>query len=51
MNERSISFRLGVSAAPAAVTVGHSYTLTLINHDDNATGDATNTLFDDITLN
>ena len=35
----------------AAVTVGHSYTLTLINHDDNATGDATNTLFDDITLN
>ncbi|MER7757758.1 hypothetical protein [Kitasatospora sp. NPDC097643] len=34
----------------AAVTAGHSYTLTLTSHDDNWTGDATYTRFDDITL-
>ncbi|MEP7019409.1 MAG: hypothetical protein ABI808_02065 [Pseudonocardiales bacterium] len=34
----------------AAVTAGHSYTLTLASHDDNYAGDATFTLFDDITL-
>jgi hypothetical protein len=31
----------------ANITAGHSYTLTLISHDDNYTGDATYTLFDD----
>ncbi len=36
--------------ATAAVTAGHSYTLTLTNHDDNYAGDATYTLFDDVTL-
>ncbi|MEV7027627.1 hypothetical protein AB0O00_36550, partial [Kitasatospora sp. NPDC093558] len=34
----------------AAVTAGHSYTLTLTNHDDNWPGDATTTKFDDVTL-
>ncbi|WP_078860775.1 phosphocholine-specific phospholipase C [Streptomyces rubellomurinus] len=34
----------------AAVTAGHSYTLTLTNHDDNYSGDATYTLYDDVTL-
>jgi hypothetical protein len=32
----------------AAVTAGHSYTLTLISHDDNYVGDATYTFFDDV---
>lgn len=30
------------------ITAGHSYTLTLISHDDNYVGDATYTLFDDV---
>jgi hypothetical protein len=34
----------------ASVVAGHSYTLTLISHDDNYPGDPTYTLFDDITL-
>ncbi|HEY0805129.1 MAG TPA: hypothetical protein VGD84_08700, partial [Pseudonocardiaceae bacterium] len=32
----------------AAVTAGHSYTLTLISHDDNYAGDPTYTLYDDV---
>jgi hypothetical protein len=32
------------------VTPGHIYTLTLISHDDNYPGDATYTLFDDVTF-
>jgi len=34
----------------AAVTGGHSYTLTLVSHDDNYAGDPTYTLYDDITI-
>ncbi|MGW1911433.1 hypothetical protein ACWCQS_12020 [Streptomyces sp. NPDC002076] len=34
----------------APVTAGHSYTLTLISHDDDWTGDATYTRYDDVTL-
>ena len=34
----------------AAVTAGHSYTLTLLSHDDNYGADPTYTLFDDVTL-
>jgi hypothetical protein len=34
----------------AGVTAGHSYTLTLIDHDDNFAGDPTYTLYDDIAL-
>ncbi|MET8957326.1 hypothetical protein ACWEO4_43980 [Streptomyces sp. NPDC004393] len=34
----------------ASVTAGHSYTLTLISHDDNYSGDATYTRYDDVTL-
>jgi hypothetical protein len=36
--------------ASSAVTAGHSYTLTLTSHDDNYPGDATYTLFDDVTV-
>jgi hypothetical protein len=32
----------------AAVTAGHSYTLTLSSHDDNYAGDPTYTLYDDV---
>jgi hypothetical protein len=38
-----------VEATPN-VRAGHSYTLTLINHDDNHSGDATYTLYDDVTF-
>ncbi len=34
----------------ANVTAGHSYTLTLTNHDDNYAGDPTYTLFDDVNV-
>ncbi|MFB7445824.1 hypothetical protein ACFC01_47510 [Streptomyces mirabilis] len=34
----------------ASVTAGHSYTLTLVSHDDNYAGDATYTRYDDVTL-
>lgn len=34
----------------ASVTAGHSYTLTLVSHDDNYTGDPTYTLFDDVNV-
>ncbi len=33
-----------------SLTGGHSYTLTLINHDDNYPGDPTATLFDDVSV-
>ena len=36
--------------ATTAVTAGHSYTLTLSNHDDNYAGDPTYTLYDDVTV-
>jgi hypothetical protein len=34
----------------AGVTAGHSYTLTLVSHDDNYAGDATYTLYDDVSV-
>jgi hypothetical protein len=34
----------------AAITPGHSYTLTLVSHDENNPGDATSTAYDDITV-
>ncbi|MBV6696816.1 putative Ig domain-containing protein [Kitasatospora aureofaciens] len=34
----------------ASVTPGHSYTLTLSNHDDNYAGDPTFTYYDDVTV-
>ncbi|MFG2143097.1 exo-alpha-sialidase [Streptomyces sp. NPDC048696] len=40
----------GWQQATSAVTEGHSYTLTLISHDDNYTGDPTYTLYDDVAL-
>ncbi|HXA61571.1 MAG TPA: hypothetical protein VNW94_20685, partial [Streptosporangiaceae bacterium] len=33
-----------------AVTPGHSYTITLVSHDENNPGDATDTTYDDITV-
>jgi hypothetical protein len=33
----------------AAITAGHSYTLTLTSHDDNYSADPTYTLYDDVT--
>jgi len=32
----------------ATIVAGHSYTLTLLSHDDNYVGDATYTMFDDV---
>ena len=34
----------------SALVGGHSYTLTLLNHDDGASGDPTYTLYDDVTV-
>jgi len=36
--------------ATAGIIAGHSYTLTLISHDDNYPGDPTYTLFDDVAV-
>jgi hypothetical protein len=36
--------------ATATLTPGHSYTLTLANHDDNYAGDATFTRYDDVAI-
>ncbi|NUP46957.1 MAG: hypothetical protein HOW97_06520 [Catenulispora sp.] len=33
-----------------AITAGHSYTLTLISHDEDNPGDATDTAYDDVTV-
>ena len=33
-----------------SITAGHSYTLTLISHDDNYSGDPTYTLYDDVSV-
>jgi hypothetical protein len=38
------------SSATVSGNAGHSVTLTLLNHDDNYAGDATYTLFDDVTI-
>ncbi|GAA1988668.1 hypothetical protein GCM10009838_59400 [Catenulispora subtropica] len=38
----------GWKQVTASITAGHSYTLTLTNRDDNYTGDATYTKYDDV---
>jgi hypothetical protein len=38
------------AAVSAAITGGHSYTLTLVSHDDNYAGDATYTWFDTVAV-
>src|SRR5205814_5545981 len=38
------------SSRSATLTASHSYTLTLIDHDDNYATDPTYTLYDDVTL-
>jgi hypothetical protein len=40
----------GWTKVSAALTTGHSYTLTLTSHDDNYPGDPTYTLFDDVSV-
>ncbi|MFL6114330.1 MAG: hypothetical protein ACJ786_23665, partial [Catenulispora sp.] len=40
----------GWKQVTAAVTAGHSYTLTLTSNDDNYPGDASYTEYDDVTL-
>ncbi len=40
----------GWTRVSAGLTAGHSYTLTLTSHDDNYPGDATYTLFDDVSV-
>jgi hypothetical protein len=39
------------TSVTAAVVAGHSYTLTVTNHDDNYAGDPTYSLLDDVALN
>ena len=39
-----------VQSTAASLVAGHSYTLTLLNHDDNYPSDPTYTLFDDVSL-
>lgn len=39
-----------VQSSPASIAGGHSYTLTLLSHDDNYPSDPTYTLFDDVAL-
>jgi hypothetical protein len=41
----------GWKQATGTVTAGHSYTLTLVSHDENNPGDATDTVYDDVTVN
>jgi hypothetical protein len=38
------------ASANVSSTAGHSVTLTLLNHDDNYTGDATYSDFDDVSV-
>ena len=40
----------GGTVVTASVVAGHSYTLTLVNHDDNFSSDPTYTRFDDVGL-
>jgi hypothetical protein len=40
----------GWTQVSSGLTAGHSYTLTLISHDDNYAGDPTYTKFDDVTV-
>ena len=40
----------GWKQVTGTVTAGHSYTLTLVSHDENNPGDATDTTYDDIAL-
>ncbi|NUR63596.1 MAG: hypothetical protein HOV87_33790 [Catenulispora sp.] len=40
----------GWTQVTKALTAGHSYTLTLVSHDDDYSGDPTYTLYDDVTV-
>ncbi len=47
---RTCTLNQGWQQASTAVTAGHSYTVTLVSHDENNPGDATYTVYDDVTL-
>jgi hypothetical protein len=47
---RTCTLGAGWKQVTAAVTAGHSYTLTLVSHDENNPGDATDTTYDDIAI-
>jgi hypothetical protein len=47
---RTCTLGAGWQQVAASVTPGHSYTLTLVSHDENNPRDATDTTYDDVTL-
>lgn len=47
---RTCTLGAGWKQVTAPVTAGHSYTLTLVSHDEDNPGDATGTTYDDVTL-
>jgi hypothetical protein len=47
---RTCASSYGWSQVTGSVTGGHSYTLTLWNHDDDYPGDPTYTLYDDVAV-
>lgn len=46
---RTCTLGAGWKKVSSAVTAGHSYTLTLVSHDEDNPGDATYTVYDDVT--
>jgi hypothetical protein len=48
---KTCTLNAGWKQVTATITAGHSYTLTLVSHDENNPGDATYTTYDDITTN
>jgi len=47
---KTCTVNAGWKQVTSAVTAGHSYTLTLVSHDENNPGDATDTTYDDVAL-
>ena len=47
---RTCNLNTSYTKVSHAITAGHSYTLTLVNHDENNPGDATDTRYDDVSV-
>jgi hypothetical protein len=47
---KSCTLGQGWQTITATVTAGHTYTLTLVSHDENNPGDPTFTRYDDVSL-
>ncbi|OLB79789.1 MAG: hypothetical protein AUI14_09205, partial [Actinobacteria bacterium 13_2_20CM_2_71_6] len=47
---KTCTLNAGWKQVTGAVTPGHSYTLTLVSHDENSPGDATDTRYDDVSV-